>query len=262
MAFRSWDTAHFAKFNSATSSEFLAFYQSYVNTKIKEKASQPSHRTFAASAFRCDRRSWFRLRGVEPDAPKVADYTLSFTAEIGTACHRIIQSNLKDALGSDWISVDDWITSIDFPYDYTVETSKDGLEHLIEIKSPYPIRFACDGIIKWKGHYYLLEIKTSEFSSWDKQCDAKEEHIDQVKCYSALLKLDGVLFLYQDRQYGQLKCYEEKMTYVDHIQVIRRFEYVIDMVNKNLAPDPLPKGDKWCTPSMCPYFKKCAEYGR
>ena len=36
----------------------------------------------------------------------------------------------------------------------------------------------------------------------------------------------------------------------------------MEMVDKNLAPPALPKGDSWCTPNMCPYYKRCEEYGR
>lgn len=261
MAFRGWDAQHLARFNSATSSEFLDFYEGYVDSKIREGAARPSHLTFAASSFRCNRRSWFRLRGVKPDVAKTLDKTLNFTAEIGTACHRIIQKNLKAALGDDWVSVEDHIKEINFPYEYTIKADDDGFEHQIEIVSP-PIRFACDGIIRWKGKKYLLEIKTSEFSSWDNLMDPKEEHVDQIKCYATLLQLDGVLFLYQDRQYGGFKCYEVAITSIEMQEVLDRFTYVLDMVEKNLAPDPLPKGDKWCSPSMCPYYKKCSEYGR
>lgn len=261
MAFRSLGAQHLARFNSSVSSDFLDFYEGIVDSKIREAAESPSHPTFAASSFRCNRRSWFRIRGVQPDSVKSVDRVLNFSAEIGTACHRIIQKNLKEALKDDWISVEDHLRSIEFPYKYTLTVDESGLESQIEIESP-PIRFACDGIVMWKGKKYLLEIKTSEFSSWKDMTDPKDEHIDQVKCYATLLQLDGVIFLYQDRQYGEFKCYEVKITGIERQDVLSRFEYVLDMVEKNLAPDPLPPGDKWCTPSMCPYYKKCAEYGR
>lgn len=261
MAFRSWDAQHLARFNSSTASDFLDMYENYVDEKILEKAAQPSHKTFAASSFRCDRRSWFRLRGVQPDVPSVADRQLNFTAEIGTACHRIIQNNLKEALKDNWIDVQEYINSIDFPYEYELNQDDDGLESQLEIKDP-PIRFACDGILRINEVNYLLEIKTSEYSSWQDLTDPKAEHVDQIKCYATLLKLNHVLFLYQDRQYGDLKCYEVTVSDFEQEQIIKRFQYVVDMVNKNLAPGGLPKGDKWCSPSMCAYYKKCQEYGR
>lgn len=262
MAFKSWNPAHIARFNSAVSSDFLDFYEKYVDNKLKDDAAKPSSKTFAASSFRCNRKSWFRIRGVQPDVQRVPDKGLQFTADIGTACHRIIQENLVNALGDDWISVSEHLSSLNVHYTYHIDADESGFESQVEITDPYPIRFACDGIIRQNGKKYLLEIKTSEFSSWNDMTDPKQEHIDQIKCYATLLQLDDVLFLYQDRQYGDLKCYEVHVTDSDKQDILDRFEYVMDCVKKHLAPDPLPKGDKWCTSAMCPYFNKCGEYGR
>lgn len=260
MAFRSVNFAHLARFNSATSSDFLDFYENFVDSKIAAKNAEPANKTFAPSSFRCNRRSWFRLRGVQPDTPKTFDRTLSFAADIGTACHRIIQTNLRDALGEDWIAVKDYLAANPIPYEYKLEDSDDGLETKVEIMNP-PLRFACDGIIKWKGEYYLLEIKTSEFTSWDDLTDPKSEHVDQIKCYASILGIHKILTIYQDRQYGGIKSYEMFVSDADMKSVKDRFKYVQDMVEANLAPEALPKGDKWCTPSMCPYHKKCREWG-
>lgn len=260
MAFRNVNVQHLVRFNSGTSSDFLDSYDSYVEQQIKSDAERIPHRTFAASSFRCDRWSWFRLRGSKPEA-SIPDAGLNFTAEIGTACHRIIQTNLKSMLGDNWISVKDHIASIDFPYSYTIEPDDNGLETMVQIDVP-PIRFACDGIISINGEKYLLEIKTSEYNAWNDLSGPKLHHVDQVKCYSTLLQLPKVMFMYQDRQYGGIKCFEIDVKPYEMDDVRRRFDYVLDMAKKNLAPDPLPRGDKWCTQSMCPYYKLCGEYGR
>lgn len=264
MAFKPWNPGHLAKFNSSVSSEFLDAYDSYVDAQIQAKSAEPAHQTFSGSSFRCNRKSWFRLRGVQPDIAKT-DTALNFSADIGTACHRIIQTNLSQLLGDDWIPVNEYIDQLvgenRFPYDYSIKDSEDSLEYLITIFDP-PLKFACDGLIRWNNKLYLLEIKTSEFSSWNEMTDPKSQHIDQVKCYSTILDLDNVLFLYQDRQYGGLKCYELHITDSDKADVLQRFQYVQDMVEKNLAPEALPKGDPWCTPAMCQYYNKCTEYGR
>ena len=262
MAFKSWNPEHLARFNSSASSDFLDTYESYVDAKIKKHAAQPAHETFSGSSFRCDRRSWFRLRGTQPDTLQVPDKTLNFTADIGTACHRIIQSNLINLLGDDWLSVKDYMHFANLPYKYEVEHDEGDPESQVHIIDP-PIRFAVDGLIRWKDKVYLLEIKTSEFASWNDLTEPKPQHIDQIKCYASLLNIHNVLFLYQDRQYGGFKCFEVKVTDYEMQKIKDRFKYVMDMVEKNLAPDPLPKNDPWCSSSaMCPYYKKCQEYGR
>lgn len=259
--FKTWNMQHLAKFNSAVSADFLDDYLDYVDSSIKSNSERLPHQTFSGSSFRCDRRSWFRLKGTQPDNVDIPDRRLNFTAEIGTACHRIIQTNLKSLLGDDWLDVNDYLTSIEFPYEYDITHDADGLESQIHIVDP-PIRFACDGLIRYHDKIYLLEIKTSEYASWNELTDPKPQHIDQIKFYASLLYIHDVLFLYQDRQYGDFKCFEVHVSDSDIQTVFDRIKHVTEMVSKHLAPDPLPKGSSWCTPSMCPYYHKCAEYGR
>lgn len=259
MAFRQIDTKHIARFNSATSSEFLEFYESFVDSKILNKSFEPASKTFAPSSFRCMRRSWFRLRGVQPDVPNSADRKLDFSASIGTACHRIIQANLKEALKNDWVSVSDYLR--DNPIGYACSLEEDGLETKVSIPD-IPIRFACDGIIRWKGKLYLLEIKTSEFGSFQELTDTKPQHVDQIKVYASLLKLKNILVVYQDRMYGEFKVYEMTVSDSDIDSVFSTIEYVKQCVEFEIAPDGLPLNDPWCTPNMCDYYQKCKEYGR
>ena len=258
MAFRGANLARLAKFNSAASSEFIDFYESAVDASIASRNDKPKHRTFAPSAFRCDRLSWFRLRGVQPDTAPTPDRALEFTAQIGTACHAMIQKTLQEALGDDWIDVETYMKSANLPYSFKCE--KDGYETKIEIENP-PVRFACDGIIRWKGELYLLEIKTSEYSSFDELMNPKPQHEDQIKFYATTLGLSKVLVLYMDRQYGGLKCYEVVITENDRQYVQEKIANVIRCVEANIAPDRLPRDDSWCTAGHCPYFKKCREWG-
>ena len=88
----------------------------------------------------------------------------------------------------------------------------------------------------------------------------KSEHIDQIKCYATLLRINNVLVLYQDRQYGSLKCFEMTITPSDNKYILDKFQYVMDMVEANLAPDKLPNGDPWCNSNHCPYYNKCKEW--
>ena len=170
MAFRNANLAiHAIKFNSAVSCEFLEMYNDLTDKEIREDKEGPKNRTFAPSQMRCDRISWFRLRGVEPDKIREPDKALAFTAQVGTCCHEEIQNRLIRNLGTDWITVQHWVDQnpeVFKDYDMDLDTSK-GNETLIDLRHPYPVRFACDGIIRFNDKIRLLEIKTSEFSSWN-----------------------------------------------------------------------------------------------
>ena len=264
MAFRPANiTAHMIKFNSANSAELIDLYNSAVTDEITAHNSRPKHQTIAPSSFRCDRINWFRIRGVEPDAIKKVDVALDFTAQLGTACHEMIQRRLSEKLGTDWLSVEDHLKEVSLSRpEYVYNTEQSGYETKVELIKPYPVTFAVDGLIMWKGKKYLVEIKTSEFSTFNDLVEPKPRHIDQIKCYATILNLSNVLVIYMDRQYGDIKCFELNMTASDERYVWDKMQRIVDAVESNLAPDPLPKGDSNCTRSMCPYFDKCAEWGR
>ena len=264
MAFRSANiTAHMIRFNSSVSSDFLDMYENLINKEIVDGDSDVKHRTFAPSQMRCDRISWFRLRGTQPDVVKNPDATLFFTAQIGTACHEAIQKRLKENLGCNWITVSDWIAqNPDYFADSKLTVSEKGYESLIEMTEPFPVRFACDGIIRFQDKVYLLEIKTAESASLADLVEPKTKHLDQIKCYASLLHIPNVLFLYQDRVYGNMKCFEVKVDEFEQKKTRDRMQRVMDLVEANIAPDGLPVGDPDCNPSMCPYSRKCKEWGR
>ena len=261
MAFTSWNNKHLARFNSSDSSEFLELYENVRNTAILSQFDNISHRTFAPSSFRCKRIQWFRLRGVQPDKPKAADAALDFTAVIGTSLHRMVQSYLSTVDGK-WVDVANYIKKhVNHPEKYITTVDESSYETLVELSDP-PVRFACDGILLWKGNYILLEIKSSDFSSWQDLTDPKPHHIDQTKCYCALLNLNRVFFLYIDRQYGGVKCYDIKYSESDINSIWDTMDEIKDDVKYHICPDALPKGDNWCTESFCKYYRKCSEYGR
>lgn len=255
--------AHLTEFNSAVSSDFLDLYRDAVDAEIRSQNEAPKHQTFAPSQMRCDRVSWFRLRGTQPDTVKNPDRTLNFIANVGTACHEIIQRTLSTKLGENWISVQQWVDSNPEIFaDYDMEITSKGYESMIDLKRPYPVRFACDGIVRFQGKVYLLEIKTSEFSSWNDLMGPKPRHLDQIKTYSTLLHIDGVIFMYVDRQYGGVKCFEIHIKSEEQEAIRKRMQNVMDLVEANIAPEGLPYGDSDCTPSMCLYHSKCKEWGR
>jgi CRISPR/Cas system-associated exonuclease Cas4 (RecB family) len=257
MGFRPAGLNRIVSFNSQTSYKFLSDYNDFVTNKIRAKSLEPKHRTFAMSYIRCRRISWFRLRGVLPDKDEAPDLTLNFTADVGTACHKIIQSNLSELYGDNWIDVEDYLSELNLDYEYTV--NKTEFETQVEIVSP-PIRFSCDGLIKINGEYYLIEIKTADYSSFDSLTEPKPQHVEQAIGYATVLKVHKVLFVYQDRQYGNIKCFEIEVSYPQMVEMWNMFSEVQKLADACIAPPKLPYGDVWCSSSRCPYFKKCKEW--
>lgn len=257
MSFQTVNLDSIARFNSSNSSDFLCAYESYLSDTIKNNLNRPKSRVLAPSSLRCARKCWFRLRGTIPDVVQAPNMHLQYTADIGTARHQAIQENLANMLGDGWINVDHYMSMLDnYPYDYSIKQY--GMEYQISIDFP-PIRFACDGIVVWNDKLFLLEIKTTDYSSWNSLTAPKAIHMDQIKCYCTLLMIHDALVLYEDRQYGGYKCYELHFTDNDFMYIKARIDYIMKMVDHNLAPDKLSQSDYMC--KNCEYQKKCLEWG-
>lgn len=258
MAFRSANLERLVKFNSASSCDLVDRYQSFLQAQAAESASKPSARAFAPSSIRCKRKQWFRLRGTEPDILDRWDTALNYTAKLGTACHRILQNDLSAMFGQDWISVPDYLADNPIPFKYTLKADTESLETLISIENP-PVRFACDGIVKLNNKIYLVEIKTCDFSSFRELCGPKPNHIDQVKGYCTLLGLSNVLFIYMDRQYGNIKVFEYSVNQSDKDNMLKMFIEITELADAGIAPDRIDWKDYECT--NCKYKIKCKQWG-
>lgn len=247
------------EYNSNESKQFLEFYNSQVEQKIAKDSEYVPSKSFAPSSIRCKRHQWFRLRGTKPDAVTNPDVSLKFIADIGTHCHRRVQENLSEFLKDDWVDVEQYL--IENPPQYKYSVKKDGYETRIKVEDP-PVKFSCDGLIKINGVVYLLEIKTSEASSMRSLIAPKPEHLDQIKCYCALLGISDAMAMYIDRQYGDVKCFTYHMSKTDVMQIVNVFEDVQLMVERNMIPEALPYGDKWCSSSYCKYYRTCRKWGK
>ena len=85
------------------------------------------------------------------------------------------------------------------------------------------------------------------------------QHIDQIKCYCSLLEINNALVLYQDRVYGETKCFEIYVQDYEMKQIFDRMNTVLDYVDKNIAPPKLISSDNWC--KYCKYNQKCKQWG-
>lgn len=244
-------------FNSGVSCNLKDLYDNLVTTENLNKERRKPSQSFAPSSFRCDRLSFFKLRGVDPDPVDSVNNGLAFSAMVGTACHENTQRILKESLKDGWVDVSTFLKSHDTRY--PCQISKCGeYETRIKIADP-PVNFACDGILNIDGDFYLLEIKTSEYQSFTKLKGPKDQHLDQIKCYCTLLNLDKALVLYIDRMYGDTKCFEVFVKEYEKDSICNRMERVLDYVKLNLAPPKLKSDDGWC--QYCKYKQRCKSWG-
>lgn len=252
--FKSLDFNHTSSFNSDNSFNLIDTINKAIDIRCVLRATQPHKQVFAPSSAYCDRKIWFRFRGVNPDTPTSTDYYNEFVKMIGDACHIYIQSLLKETLGEDWIDVGEYLKGINTPYEYTTEV--DGYETHVAINDP-PICFSVDGIIKYRGKLYLIEIKSLEHNSFSEIFEPRERDVSQTATYQLLLGIEDVMYIYIDRLYGNVKCFEYRNSIKPFDDIVNHCREIKQMADAMIAP---PKCYLPSVCSMCEYKQRCKEW--
>lgn len=224
-----------------------------------EKRRQPSKTFKPSSLGGCLRRVYFEVTGAEIDDNQQVDPNLVGIAQSGTDRHERIQktiAQMKD-LGYDveWIDVEEYLKRRPQPGTEVVE--KKGMETKLR-NTILNLSFMCDGIIKFKGKYYVLEIKTEVSFKWNGRVQVEDKHKTQATCYSVALGIDDILFIYENRDFCSKKTFHVQITNQDKEErVIHR----IETVNAHIEDGTVP--DKTTTQSeckYCPFTNVCKKY--
>ena len=156
-------------------------------------------KTFKPSGMRCPRDNYYTLMGVEPDKGSTSHNMIGIVNS-GSDIHERMQSaisKMKDnGIDCEYVSVPDFIesrglTDLVIREQYGYETKL--------YNTKYNISFMLDGIIKYRGKYYILEIKTETSNKWYSRDGVDKKHHNQGIAYSLNMGLSDVMFLYIDR---------------------------------------------------------------
>lgn len=219
--------------------------------------SKPSE-TYKPSSFKCIRNMYFQRTGAEIDDPK-PNPALVGIAESGTDRHERLQfwiSSMKEyGVDCEYINVVDYLTENNLLDEF--EILKQGkYETKLQHKQLH-VRFLCDGILKYKGEYYILEIKTETSYKWQERKSYDINHKNQTTAYSTLLKINKVLFLYENRDLCDWKSYIFEVTpEMSDELVYKPIQECEEYIKENKVP-PIPKviSKKDC--QYCGYRKLC-----
>lgn len=168
--------------------------------------------TYKPSGMNCMRANYYQIKGYKIDNNECSS-SLVGICESGTDRHERIQkavASMKDNnIDCEYVDVADYILSHNI--DDIEIVSKQGMETKLYHKK-YNISFLCDGIIKYKGHYYILEIKTESSYKFMNRKEVDPSHYKQAITYSMALHIDEVLFLYENRDVCEKKAFIFKVT--------------------------------------------------
>ena len=244
--------------NSKENAIAESFIDDLVYTIEKANASDyvPTKSFKPSSISGCERSLFYQLTGVQPDEQS-SGMNLIGICESGTDRHESIQHYIQQMnffnIDCEWLDVGEYLqeNNIKDP----VVISKVGNETKL-FSEKYNMRFMCDGLIRYKGQLYIVEIKTESSFKYNKHDEPHADHKLQATCYSMCLKVPSVLFIYENRD----NC--SKKAFLTHVTspMIRNVEEKINRVNRYVDNDILPPREDKCT--YCNYKNQCRKDGK
>ena len=206
-------------------------------------------RTYKPSSMKCQRCMYYQVSGEELDKQLQKSGDFYGICESGEDRHLRIQSAVSKmkSVGTDcdFIKVSDYVREHNLPLKITGE--KEFETKLYDEKRN--ISFLCDGVIKYKGQYYILEIKTETSYKWNQRKAIAEEHRNQAITYSMELGLKNIIFVYENRDICTKKSFLLTVTDAD----VDALEKKIAECTEYLAKKVIPPIDENIDKKICQY---------
>lgn len=232
--------------------------QSIVMTE-RERHRPPSKTYKPSSLGGCMRRVYFEITGAPIDPNPDIDPDFVSIAESGTDRHERIQQHIinmqKHGIEVEWVDVEEYLKL--YPQPGTRVVERKGYEYKMR-NDIFNMSFMCDGIIKFKGEYYILEIKTEASFKWNGRTDAEEKHKVQAAAYSTAFGIDKVMFIYEQRDFCKKKVLVIEITDTDRDEKVIDYIHTVDgYVERKEVP---PKTEKKNECRYCPFTKECRKW--
>lgn len=225
-----------------------------------DKDTRLPSKTYKPSGMNCIRASYYQLTGTQPDDGS-SNYTLVGICNSGTDIHVRIQTAVEqmkeNGMDCEYIDVAEFVKSRNL--DYLDIVSKNGMETKLYHKN-FNMSFMCDGIIKYKNHYYILELKTENSYKFANRKGVDPSHYNQGTAYSIAFGIPEVLFVYISRDVLDMKAFmftpsdEMKQNLIGYIEECDGY------VSRMIAP-PKPEDVSKKACSYCMYKEQCRKDG-
>lgn len=227
----------------------------YCVEKLNKQTHNPSP-YYKPSSLHCIRNMYYQRTDTPIDnAPVSAD--LAGIGESGTDRHLRIQYYVskmaEQGIDCEWIDVETFIKKHNL-IDLEIVEKGDFETKLFNKK--YQFRFMCDGLIKYKGKYYILEIKTESSFKWMSRQGVDPKHFEQAIAYSLNFGLDKVLFIYENRDVCSKKSYMFTATETDRQALINKLTTCESYVQQHIVPAK-PVDIKASICQYCDYKSSC-----
>lgn len=190
---------------------FLADLKRSIELSDKANGRKPSP-TYKPSSMHCIRNMYYQRTGAEQDE-ETTTYTLIGICNSGSDIHQRIQQATLDmsenGIDCEYIDVSQFVLQrnienldiVQYP-SFALKQYETKLFH-----RGLNMSFLCDGIIRYKGKYYILELKTESVNKWISRKGVDPKHYAQATAYSLAFGLPDVIFIYINRDMLDMKAF-------------------------------------------------------
>lgn len=216
--------------------------------------------TYKPSGMNCMRASYYTITGTEPTNEET-NYVLEGICNAGTDIHVRVQNAViamkENGMDCEWVDVEKFVKSRNLTdLEVTAHTPTETKLY----NKRYNISFMCDGIVKYKGRYYILEFKTETSYKWQTRQDVDPKHFNQATAYSLSFGIDEVIFVYITRDVLDMKSYLFKVTNDMKQNLVGYMTTCDTYISKHqVPPKPADASPKKC--QYCSYKLQCRKDG-
>lgn len=241
--------------NMPTEQLFLRDLKRSIELTADKSGRKPSQ-TYKPSSMNCIRNMYYQVIGVEQDASE-SSYINVGICNSGSDIHERIQTavdGMKDnGIDCEYVDVAKFIEMRGI--DNIEIVAKQGMETKLYHKD-LNMSFLTDGIIRYKGKYYILELKTETGRKFYQRTFVDEKHFNQGIAYSIAFGLEHIIFVYISRDILDMKAYMFDVSDDMRKNLINKMKECDEYVKKQIVPQkPDTHGGKLC--NYCAYQKTC-----
>ena len=239
---------------------FLADLERSIELQDKKNQRPPS-KTYKPSSMTCIRNMYFQVVGEEQDEGE-APYTIVGICNSGSDIHQRIQQSVLDMkennMDCEYVNVAEYVKEQGLTYlDIVKEPDFEHKDYETKLyHKDLNISFLCDGIVKYKGKYYILELKTESTGKFMERKGVDPKHYMQGTAYSEIFKIPNVIFVYINRDVLSMKSYmftptdEQREEFIGNISTCDTY-----VQQGKVPPKPDNASAKLC--SYCGYKTAC-----
>ena len=238
---------------------FLADLKRSIELTDEKNRRLPSQ-TYKPSGMNCIRSMYYQVIGATPTETS-SSYSMVGICNAGSDIHQRIQQAVLDmksnGIDCEYINVAEYVRSRNLDYLEIVKEpdfEKGDYETKLYHKT-LNMSFLCDGIIKYKGKYYILELKTEASFKFNGRTDVDPKHHNQGTAYSLAFGIDDVVFVYINRDLLDMRSFMFHVTDEMRQKLVDKIQECDSYVQSKKVPPKPEISAKAC--QYCSYKTQC-----